>query len=112
MFILLCCFLLCSVPTTTYATVHSIHVEWSYEYTPIDGRTLVGFALYKENIEVAVWNTPDKREGDCLLEADSGEYNFTLVAIMNDDVRSPMSDVYKFTLQDTVPKPVMLINIK
>ena len=70
----------CLFPGYTFAATQDIHIEWTYNYEPVDGRTLAGYHLYKEGIQTCTSSTPDTSAMDCTFESDDGTFNFTLTA--------------------------------
>ena len=77
---------------------YNIHLEWKYDYQPAEGRTLVGYNLYKEGVKVCTNNNPTDRAMNCSFESQAGTFNFTLTAFDTDGYESSHSSPYTFTL--------------
>ena len=99
--------LFCLIPGFSFAAVssHDIHIEWSYDYQPVDGKILSGYHLYKEGVKVCTTNTPEDRAMDCMVDSEPGTFNFTLTAFHTDDTESPHSPTYAFNLGTEVVPP-------
>ncbi|MCI5120041.1 MAG: PKD domain-containing protein, partial [Candidatus Electrothrix sp. AUS4] len=82
----------------SFAENHSVHIEWTYDYQPIEGKTLVGYRLYKEGAEICVGNTPTPSYMDCTFESEEGTFDFTLTSFFSDGSESPHSEPFTFTL--------------
>ena len=78
-----------------------INLQWSYDYQPIEGKTLEGYHLYKEGTRICTTNTPENRAMDCSFESLPGTYEFTLTAYCTEGDESPHSAPYSFTLSST-----------
>ena len=104
--ILLLTSLCCLIPGLSIAadTTQSIHLEWEYDYQPVEGQSLAGYNLYKEGIKVCTTNTPEDSAMDCDIDSVAGTYSFTLTAIYSDGTESPPSLPYEFLI-GTVPAP-------
>lgn len=88
------------IPGFSFATVssHDIHIEWSYDYQPVDGKVLTGYHLYKEGVKVCTTDRPEEKIMDCIVDSEPGTFNFTLTAFYSDDTESPHSPPYDFPL--------------
>jgi PKD repeat protein len=80
------------------ANNHDIHIVWTYDFQPDDGRILEGYYLYKEGTKICTSNTPTDRSMDCTFESPEGTFDFTLTAFCTDGYESPHSSPYTFTL--------------
>ncbi len=88
----------CLIPGYSFAATQDIHLEWTHEYEPVEGRTVAGYYLYKEGIKVCTNNTPTDRTMDCIFESENGTFDFTLTAFCTDGFESPHSTPYPLTL--------------
>ncbi len=91
----------------SFAENHSVHIEWTYDYQPIEGRTLAGYRLYKEGVEICISNTPTPNYMDCTFESEEGTFDFTLTSFFSDGYESPHSSPYSFVLT-TQTEPTLL----
>lgn len=100
----LCCF----IPGFSSAAVtpHDIHIEWSYDYQPTDGKILAGYHLYKDGIQVCTTDNPEDKTMDCIIDSEPGTFNFTLTAFHTDGTESPHSPPYSFNLGTEAAAPV------
>ena len=98
--ILLLTSLCCLIPGLSIAadTTQSIHLEWAYDYQPVEGQSLAGYHLYKEGVKVCTTNTPEDKAMDCDIESETGTYSFTLTAFYSDNTESPHSPPYEFQI--------------
>ncbi len=83
--------------TLIAASAHDIHIEWSYTQ-PNDGRVLAGYNLYMEGAKVCTSNNPEDSSIDCTVQAEDGEYDFTLTSLFTDSTESSHSEPYSFSL--------------
>jgi PKD repeat protein len=88
------------IPGLSFAAVSSqdIHIEWSYDYQPVDGKILSGYHLYKEGVMVCTTDTPEDKAMDCIVDSEPGTFSFTLTAYHSDGTESPHSPPYSFYL--------------
>ena len=93
----------CLIPGLSFAALQDIHLEWTHDYEPVEGRTLAGYFLYKDGVKVCTTNTPAARAIDCSFESDNGTFNFTLTVFCTDGYESPHSTPYTFTLLSEPP---------
>jgi PKD repeat protein len=93
------------LPGYSFAASQDIHIEWSYAYQPVEGRTLTGYYLYKEGVKVCTSNSPASSVMDCVFDSEDGTFNFTLTAFCSDGSESPHSPSYSFTLVSQPPPP-------
>jgi len=93
------------IPTLSLAAISSrgIHIEWSYDYQPVEGKNLAGYHLYKEGVKVCTTNTPEDKAMDCDIFSETGTYSFTLTAFHSDDTESPHSPRYEFRIDEEQP---------
>ena len=91
----------CIVPGYSFAATHNIHIEWTYDLQPVEGRTLAGYYLYKEGTKICTSNNSTDRAMDCDFESANGTFNFTLTAFSTDGTESPHSIPYTFTVTTT-----------
>ena len=90
----------CFLPIFSYgeSSPYDIHVEWSFNDQSIEGKSLVGYNLYKEGIKVCSDDSPEDKKMDCIVVSEPGTYNFTLTALYSDNSESPHSPPYSFLL--------------
>lgn len=100
--------LICFTPGVSLTAVspQDIHIEWSYDTQPVDGKTLAGYYLYKEGIQVCSTNIPEDKAMGCIIDSEPGTFNFTLTAFYSDGTESPHSPTYEFDLGTVTPPPV------
>ena len=99
-----------AMPGYSFAATQNIHMEWTYDFQPVEGRILAGYYLYKEGVKVCTSNTPTDRVMDCSFESDPGSFDFTLTAFSTDGYESLHSTPYFFTLatvENTPPTAVI-----
>ncbi len=89
--------------TSAYAVEQNIHLEWTYDDIPIDGKIIEGYNLYMEGNQVCTTDPEDDITSptkimDCIFEAESGTFNFTLTTLFSDGSESPHSPPYQFNL--------------
>lgn len=99
------------IPGYSFAATHNVHLEWTFDYQPIEGRTLAGYSLYKEGTKVCSTDTPTDRSMDCTIESEDGTFDFTLTAFCSDGMESPHSASYTFALTATPETPPSSFNI-
>ena len=92
-------------PGLVFAATQNIHIEWTYDYEQIEGKSLAGYNLYQEGVKVCTTNTPEDLEMDCVFESDPGTFNFTITAFFSDETESPQSPSYAFVLNSEDPPP-------
>ena len=99
------------IPGYSFAATHDIHIEWTYDYQLVEGRTLAGYNLYQEGVEICTSNTPTDRAIDCTFESDDGTYLFTITAFCTDGFESSHSPPYSFSLSSpSEPELLAAIN--
>ena len=86
------------IPSYSSAATHDIHIGWTYDYQAVEGRTLAGYHLYKEGVEICTSNTPTDRAIDCTIESEDGTFDFTITAFSTDGYESSQSSPYSYTL--------------
>ena len=106
-------FLLLSIglllPGYSSAALQDIHIDWSYDYQVVEGKTLTGYYLYQEGTKVCTNDTPTDRAMDCSFYSGEGTFDFTLTAYYDDGSESPHSPHYSVTFTTPVP-PVAAIS--
>ncbi|WP_457575203.1 PKD domain-containing protein [Desulfomarina sp.] len=95
----------CFLPILSHGepSSHDIHIEWSFDDQSVEGKTLVGYNLYKEGIKVCSDDSPADKKMDCVIVSEPGTYNFTLTALYSDYSESPHSPPYSFQLGTEQP---------
>ncbi len=94
------------IPTKAY----NLYIEWSFDSSTVEGKTLVGYNLYKEGIKVCSTDIPSADNMDCNFESQEGTFDFTLTSYFTDDSESLHSAPYTFTLtSDAEPQLVAAI---
>lgn len=96
--ILLLFSLCCVIPGLSFAAAQDIHIEWTHDYQPVEGKTLAGYHLYKEGAKVCSTNIPENKTIDCVFESESGTFDFTITAFYSDGSESLHSPPYSFEL--------------
>ena len=86
------------IPGYSFAAMQDIHIEWSYDTQPVEGKTLAGYHLYKEGVETCTTTSPTDTSMDCTFDSEDGTFQFTLTAFYTDGYESPHSSPYTFTL--------------
>lgn len=95
------------IPGYSLAATQNIHMEWTYDYVPAEGRTQVGYYLYQEGEIVHTSYSPNERNMDFTFESENGTFDFTLTAFCSDGHESPHSPPYTLTL-NSPSEPVLL----
>ncbi len=95
----------CLLPILSYGdpSPHDIHIEWSFDDQSVEGKSLVGYNLYKEGIKVCSDSSPEDKKMDCVIVSEPGTYDFTLTALYSDYSESPHSPPYSFHLGTEQP---------
>ncbi len=78
-----------------------LHIEWNFDYQPIEGRTHIGFNLYEEGVHVWSFNDPAWRGGDMYFPtaANVGDTpDYVLTAYFSDGSESPNSAPFPFLI--------------
>ena len=103
------------IPGYSFAATQNIHIEWTYDYPPVEDSILAGYYFYKEGVKVCTSNSSTSRAMDCSFESEPGTFAFTQTAFFSDGYESPHSAPYILTLnslseptiEDTSPLPTI-----
>jgi len=90
--------LLLLLASQVYAAERSLSIEYQY-YPPAD-KTVTGFILYQNDVQVCTTNVVLTPEFTCSFEAEPGLYNYTMKAVYADGSTSPKSPSYPFTITE------------
>ncbi len=92
-------FLLLLCPTlSTGAEMRMLDVEFSYTAPDYLANQLVGYKLYKENVEVCATTDPSVAKISCDFPSETGSFDFTLTAYFSNGIESPASPSFSFTI--------------
>ncbi len=92
-------------PTTTY----DLHIEWSFQYSPIEGKELGGYYFYKEGVKICTSSDPNATSMDCSFDSEEGTFQFTLTSYFTDNSESPHSAPYTYSLSPTAEPELVAV---
>lgn len=100
--------LLLSAPV--YAVERSLNIE--YQYSPPTDKTVTGFVLYQNDIQVCTTNVVTALEFTCSFDSVSGMADYVMEAVYEDGSTSPKSPEYSFAIlepsDDNILVPVFI----
>lgn len=95
-------------PSLAGAAVHTLEIQLSFDASAVQDKTVTGYTLYQDSLEVCVTADPTVTVMACQVEATDGTHIYELAARYSDGTYSPKSPPFEFVIgasDDTNPPP-------
>ncbi len=89
------------------AEMRAVDIEFSYSVPDHLAKQLVGYKLYKENVEVCATKDPSSSKISCQFPSETGSFNFSLKAYYTNGTESPPSPSFAYTIAAVTETPAL-----
>ncbi|TKB23978.1 DUF4082 domain-containing protein [Desulfopila sp. IMCC35006] len=83
----------------------TVDIEFSFTAPDYLANQLVGYKLYKENVQVCATNDPNVSKISCQFPSEAGSFDFSLTAYYANGAESPPSPSFPFTIASVTGTP-------